>query len=123
VDAAVRAQQLGVDVIIAQGVEGGGHVAGQVPTMVLLPRIVDAVAPALVLAAGGFADARGLAAALCLGADGVVIGTRFLATPEANAHPVYKAALVAASEEDTSHYSLRARMACPSPNRLLWQGS
>jgi enoyl-[acyl-carrier protein] reductase II len=101
VEAAVRAQQAGVDVIIAQGIEAGGHVAGEVSTMVLLPRIVDAVAPALVLAAGGIADARGLAAALCLGADGVVMGTRFLATPEAHAHPVYKAKLVAASEEDT----------------------
>ena len=83
VEAAVRAQQAGVDVIIAQGIEAGGHVVGEVSTMVLLPRIVDAVAPALVLAAGGIADARGLAAALCLGADAVVIGTRFLATPEA----------------------------------------
>jgi nitronate monooxygenase len=73
---AIRARQVGVDVIIAQGVEAGGHVAGQVSTMVLVPRIVDAVAPALVLAAGGVADARGLAAALCLGADGVVMGTR-----------------------------------------------
>jgi len=87
VDAAIRAKQAGADVIIAQGGEAGGHVAGEVSTMVLLPRIVDAVAPTLVLAAGGIADARGLAAALCLGADGVVMGTRFLATPEANAHP------------------------------------
>lgn len=73
VAAAVRAKQSGVDVIIAQGVEAGGHVAGQISTMVLLPLIVDAVAPALVLAAGGIADARGLAASLCLGADGVVM--------------------------------------------------
>ena len=80
VDAAIRAKQAGVDVIITQGVEAGGHVAGQVSTMVLLPRIVDAVTPALVLAAGGIADARGLAAALCLRADGVVLDTRFLAT-------------------------------------------
>lgn len=101
VGAAVRANQAGVDVIIAQGVEAGGHVAGQVSTMVLLPCIVDSVAPALVLAAGGIADARGLAAALCLGADGVVMGTRFLATPEANAHPIYKARVVAASEQDS----------------------
>src|SRR5271166_1098300 len=101
VEAAVRAQQAGVDVIIAQGIEAGGHVAGEVSTMVLLPRIVDAVAPALVLAAGGIGDARGLAAALCLGADGVVMGTRFHATPEANAHPIYKAGLVSATEEDT----------------------
>ena len=59
VEAAVRAQKVGVDVIIAQGIEAGEHVAGEVSTMVLLPRIVDAVAPALVLAAGGIADARG----------------------------------------------------------------
>jgi enoyl-[acyl-carrier protein] reductase II len=62
-----------------------------------------AVAPALVLAAGGIADARGLAAAHCLSADSVVMGTRFLATPEANAHPIYKAGLVAASEEEPSN--------------------
>jgi nitronate monooxygenase len=119
VDAAVRAQQAGVDVIVAQGVEAGGHVAGQVSTMVLLPRIVDAVAPALVLAAGGIADARGLAAALCLGADGVVMGTRFLATPEANAHPVYKAALVAASEEDTVRTILFGHGWPHAPHRTL----
>jgi nitronate monooxygenase len=65
-------------VIIAQGNEAGGHVPGEVSTMVLLPRIVDAVAPTLVLAAGGIADARGLAAALCLGADGVVTAAEIL---------------------------------------------
>jgi enoyl-[acyl-carrier protein] reductase II len=119
VDAAVRAQEAGTDVIIAQGVEAGGHVAGQVSTMVLLPRIVDAVAPTLVLAAGGIADARGLAAALCLGADGVVMGTRFLATPEANAHPVYKAKLVAASEEDTVRTILFGHGWPHAPHRTL----
>jgi NAD(P)H-dependent flavin oxidoreductase YrpB (nitropropane dioxygenase family) len=119
VEAAVHAQQAGVDVIIAQGVEAGGHVAGHVSTMVLLPRIVDAVAPALVLAAGGIADARGLAAALCLGADGVVMGTRFLATPEANAHPLYKAKLVAASEEDTVHTILFGHGWPDAPHRTL----
>jgi NAD(P)H-dependent flavin oxidoreductase YrpB (nitropropane dioxygenase family) len=80
VDAAIRAKQASVDVIIAQGAEAGERVAGQVSTMVLLPRIVDAVTPAWVLAAGGIGDARGLAAALCLRADGVVLDTRFLAT-------------------------------------------
>ena len=119
VEAAVRAQKVGVDVIIAQGIEAGGHVAGEVSTMVLLPRIVDAVAPALVLAAGGIADARGLAAALCLGADGVVMGTRFLATPEANAHPVYKAGLVAASEEDTVRTILFGHGWPDAPHRAL----
>jgi nitronate monooxygenase len=119
VEAAVRAQKVGVDLIIAQGIEAGGHVAGEVSTMVLLPRIVDAVAPVLVLAAGGIADARGLAAALCLGADGVVMGTRFLATPEANAHPVYKAGLVAASEEDTVRTILFGHGWPDAPHRAL----
>lgn len=116
---AVRAQQAGVDVIIAQGNEAGGHVPGEVSTMVLLPRIVDAVAPTLVLAAGGIADARGLAAALCLGADGVVMGTRFLATHEANAHPVYKARLLAASEEDTVRTILFGHGWPHAPHRTL----
>jgi len=119
VDAAVRAKQAGIDVIIAQGVEAGGHVAGQISTMAFLPRVVDAVAPKLVLAAGGIADARGLAAALCLGADGVVMGTRFLATPEANAHPEYKARLVAASEEDTVRTILFGNGWPYAPHRTL----
>jgi enoyl-[acyl-carrier protein] reductase II len=80
---------------------------------------VDAVAPALVLAAGGIADARGLAAAICLGADGVVMGTRFLATPEANAHPVYKAKLVAAGEEDTVRTVLFGNGWPDAPHRSL----
>jgi nitronate monooxygenase len=119
VDDAIRAKRAGVDVIIAQGTEAGGHVAGQVSTMVLLPRIVDAVAPALVLAAGGIADGRGLAAALCLGADGVVMGTRFLATPEANAHARYKAGLVAATEEDTVRTILFGNGWPHAPHRVL----
>ena len=118
-NAAIRAKQAGVDVIIAQGVEAGGHVAGQVSTMMLLPRLVDAVTPSLVLAAGGIADARGLAAALCLGADGVVMGTRFLATPEANAHTEYKAKLVAASEEDTVRTILFGNGWPHAPHRTL----
>ena len=108
--------------IIAQGSEAGGHVAGQISTMVLLPRIVDAVGPALVLAAGGIADARGLAAALCLGADGVVMGTRFLATPKANARPVYKARLVAASEADTVFTTLFGYGWPNAPHRTLKTG-
>jgi nitronate monooxygenase len=76
---AVRAAQAGADVIIAQGTEGGGHVSWQT-TMTLVPMVVDAVAPIPVLAAGGIADGRGLAAAIMLGADGVLLGTRFLAS-------------------------------------------
>jgi nitronate monooxygenase len=79
VEAARRAAAAGVDVIIAQGNEAGGHVEGEVATMVLAPRIVDAVAPLPVAVAGGIADARAVVAALALGAEAVVLGTRFLA--------------------------------------------
>ncbi|MFT5181297.1 MAG: nitronate monooxygenase, partial [Alphaproteobacteria bacterium] len=68
----------GVDVVVAQGWEAGGHVRGTVATLPLIPAVVDAVAPTPVVAAGGIADGRGLAAALALGASGVWIGTRFL---------------------------------------------
>ncbi len=101
VDAAKRSAGAGVDVIIAQGVEAGGHIAGNVSTMVLAPRVVDAISPTPVIASGGIADARGLVAALALGAQGVVLGTRFLATPEANAHPMYKKKVLESTEEDT----------------------
>lgn len=87
VAAARRSAAAGVDIIIAQGVEAGGHVAGNIAAMALIPRVVDAIAPAPVVAAGSIADARGLVAALALGAQAVSIGTRFLATPEAAAHP------------------------------------
>ena len=119
VEAAVRSRRAGVDVIIAQGVEAGGHVAGTISTMALVPRIVDAVAPSLVLAAGGIADARGLVAALCLGADAVVMGTRFLATPEANAHATYKEKLVAATEEHTVRTILFGHGWPDAPQRTL----
>jgi nitronate monooxygenase len=101
VAAAQQAAHAGVDAIIAQGVEAGGHVAGEVAAMALVPRVVDAIAPTPVIAAGSIADARGLVAALALGADGVSVGTRFLATSESNAHPAYKERLLAATEEDT----------------------
>jgi NAD(P)H-dependent flavin oxidoreductase YrpB (nitropropane dioxygenase family) len=101
-----RSAAAGADVIIAQGFEAGGHVAGTVTTMALVPRVVDAVAPVPVVAAGGIADARGLVAALALGAEGVSLGTRFLATPEANAHPTYKRRVVEATEEQTVHTRL-----------------
>jgi NAD(P)H-dependent flavin oxidoreductase YrpB (nitropropane dioxygenase family) len=90
VSAAKRAERAGVDFIIAQGVEAGGHVAGTVGSMVLVPRIADSVAPVPVVAAGGIADGRGLAAALALGAQGVVLGTRLLAATECNTHEVYR---------------------------------
>jgi nitronate monooxygenase len=106
VSAAKRAQQAGADFIIAQGLEAGGHVSGTVSTMILVPRVVGSVAPTPVVAAGGIADGRGLAAALALGADAAVLGTRLLATTESNAHEVYKRKILAANEEDTVRTTL-----------------
>lgn len=101
VDAARRAADDGVDLVVAQGEEAGGHNYGGLPTAALVPLVVDAVAPSLVLAAGGIADGRGLAAALMLGADGAWIGTRLVATLESAAHEQYKARLVTAQATDT----------------------
>jgi len=119
VEAARRAAGAGVDLVIAQGVEAGGHVEGRVGTMVLVPRVVDAIAPVPVAAAGGIADARGLVAALALGAQAAVMGTRFLATPEATAHPLYKEKVVAATEEDTIHTLLFGGGWPDAPHRAL----
>ncbi|MGD0391166.1 MAG: nitronate monooxygenase [Acidimicrobiales bacterium] len=102
VDHARRALEAGCDVVVAQGTEAGGH-TGLVATMPLVPQIVDAVGAHIpVVAAGGIFDGRGLAAALALGADGVWIGTRFIATPEARAVTGYKDALVRTKEDGTT---------------------
>jgi len=101
VSEAVAGAEAGVDAIIAQGVEAGGHVKGTTALSVLLPTIVDAVAPLPVIASGGIADGRGLVAALSLGAQGISIGTRFLASAEARAADAYKARIVMANAEDT----------------------
>jgi enoyl-[acyl-carrier protein] reductase II len=90
----------GTDIVIAQGTEGGGH-TGRIATMALVPQVVDAIAPVPVVAAGGIADGRGLVAALSLGAAGVWVGTRFVATQEANGHDNYKHRIVEATEEGT----------------------
>ena len=100
VENAVRGAEAGADVIVAQGTEGGGHV-GWMALSVLLPMVVDAVDPVPVLAAGGVADGRGLAAALAYGADGVLVGTRFLATEESGLPAGYKRAIVASDGHDT----------------------
>ena len=97
---AVKAARAGADVIIAQGTEGGGHVGWQT-TLTLVPMVVDAVAPIPVLAAGGIADGRGLAAAIMLGADGVLLGTRFLASRESPLHPNFKQAILESDGHDT----------------------
>ncbi|MET9296430.1 nitronate monooxygenase [Streptomyces sp. NPDC003077] len=101
-DAARRAAEDGIEVVIAQGWEAGGHNYGGLPTMVGLPAVVDAVADrALVLAAGGITDGRQVAAALCLGADGVWVGTRLVASYEANVHPEHHRRLLSAQGEET----------------------
>jgi NAD(P)H-dependent flavin oxidoreductase YrpB (nitropropane dioxygenase family) len=97
---AVRAAKAGADIIVAQGTEGGGHV-GWMASMPLIPMVVDAVAPRPVLAAGGFADGRGLVAAIALGADGILLGTRFLATTESPLHANFKQAIVDSDGHDT----------------------
>jgi NAD(P)H-dependent flavin oxidoreductase YrpB (nitropropane dioxygenase family) len=97
---ALRAAEAGADVIVAQGTEAGGHVVWMA-SLPLVPMMVKAVAPLPVLSAGGIADGRGLAAALALGAEGVLLGTRFMATPEAPIHPNFKQAIVKSDGHDT----------------------
>ncbi|MET8685089.1 nitronate monooxygenase [Streptomyces sp. NPDC004732] len=101
-DAARRAVDGGVEVVVVQGWEAGGHNYGGLPTMVGVPAVVDAVGEhALVLAAGGITDGRQIAAALCLGADGVWVGTRLVASREAQVHPEHHRRLIASLGEDT----------------------
>jgi nitronate monooxygenase len=109
----------GADVIVAQGWEAGGHVWGTVSTIALVPRMVDAVAPLPVVAAGGIADGRGLAAVLALGAVGAWIGTRFLAATEAAIHPDYRRRILAAGEGDTFYGTLFDRGWPDAPHRTL----
>jgi len=98
---AIAAVEAGCDIVVAQGTEAGGH-TGQVATFSLVPQIVDALDGRIpVVAAGGISDGRHLAAALTLGADGIWVGTRFIATPEAHAVPGYKDALLRTGEDGT----------------------
>jgi NAD(P)H-dependent flavin oxidoreductase YrpB (nitropropane dioxygenase family) len=96
-----KAVDAGVDIMVAQGVEAGGHVWGKVATMVLTPAVVDAVPGTPVVAAGGIADGRGLAAVMALGAEAAWVGTRLLLAAENDAHPAYRAKVVEALETDT----------------------
>ena len=99
---AMKAEEAGVDAVIAEGTESGGHSGfDQITTMVLIPQVVEKV-KIPVIAAGGFADGRGLAAALSLGAEGIQMGTRFLATTEAIIHENYKRAVIEARDDDTT---------------------
>ncbi|MEO8924485.1 MAG: nitronate monooxygenase [Caldimonas sp.] len=100
-----RAVEAGADLIVAQGSEAGGHGGGR-STLPLVPAIVDAVAPIPVVAAGGIADGRGLAAALMLGAHGALIGTRFYASDEALGHAAAKQAIVAANGDQTTRTTI-----------------
>jgi NAD(P)H-dependent flavin oxidoreductase YrpB (nitropropane dioxygenase family) len=104
----------GVDLIVAQGTEAGGH-TGEVATMVLVPEVVDAVSPTPVLAAGGIARGRQIAAALALGAEGVWCGSVWLTTEEAETAPVVKEKFLAASSSDT----VRSRSMTGKPARML----
>ncbi|MGM0873503.1 MAG: NAD(P)H-dependent flavin oxidoreductase [Bacillota bacterium] len=99
---AIKAEELGADAVMVVGQEGGGHLGrGDVGTLVLIPQVVDAVSIP-VIASGGIGDGRGLMAALSLGAEGIEMGTRFIATKECvHAHHVYKQALLESSENDT----------------------
>jgi len=110
---AIKSEQAGADVVAAQGTEAGGH-TGEVGGLALVPQVVDAV-HIPVLAAGGIADGRGLVAALALGAQGVVVGTRFVATPEAQAAPQYREAILHSGDADT----IRTRCYTGKPARTI----
>ena len=110
----------GVDVVVAQGWEAGGHVRGTVASLPLIPAVVDAVGDVPVIAAGGIADGRGLAAALTLGASGAWIGTRFLASEEVAIHPQYQQRLLSATDNDTVYLADLFDIGWPNaPHRVL----
>ena len=111
---ATRHAAAGADIIVAQGTEAGGH-TGEIATMVLVPEVVDAVAPIPVLAAGGIGRGRQLAAALALGAEGVWCGSVWLTTEEAETDPVVKQKFLAAKSSDT----IRSRSLTGKPARML----
>jgi len=117
---AKRAVASGVDVIVAQGWEAGGHVWSKVATLPLVPAVVDAVAPVPVIAAGGIGDARGVAAVLALGAEAAWLGTRFLLADEMPIHEYYRRRLINATETDAQWYPDLYEVGWPdSPHRAL----
>src|SRR5262245_101643 len=116
---AQAAARAGADAVIAQGFEAGGHVRGTLSLSALLPAVASALRPLPVLAAGGIANGAGVAAALAAGAQGVVLGTRFLASREATATDEYKARIVAARAEDTVHTTLFGVGWSDAPHRVL----
>jgi nitronate monooxygenase len=115
-----RAVACGVDVVVAQGWEAGGHVWGGVATLPLVPAVVDAVAPVPVIAAGGIGDARGVAAVFALGAQAAWLGTRFLLAEETPVHEDYRRQLIAAAETDARWYADLYSIGWPdAPHRAL----
>ena len=119
VEEARQAVDAGVDIIVAQGWEAGGHVRGDVATLPLVPSVVDAVAPVPVVAAGGIVDGRGLAAVLALGAAGAWIGTRFLASEEVSIHPHYRERVLRGTAAETVHTMLFDVKWPDAPHRVL----
>lgn len=117
-EAAEHAVEAGADAVVAQGWEAGGHVQSEVATMALVPRVVNAV-DVPVVAAGGIADGRSLAAALALGADGAWLGTRFVATRESGAHDRYRELVTGADESDTVYTDLFDGGWPGQPHRVL----
>lgn len=115
-----KAIDVGVDAIIVQGREAGGHVIGQDGLISMLPRVVDLVGDRdiPVIAAGGIVDERGYVAALALGAQGICLGTRFVATEESYAHPIYKRKLLELDETEYTNVFGRARWP-GAPQRVL----
>jgi len=116
VDEAKTAAEAGVDAIIAQGVEAGGHVKGTVSLSALLPAVVAAVRPVPVIASGGIATGRGLVAALSLGAQGISVGTRFLASEEAFIPPEYKERILRSRFCATRRWQSGRKPVDPSPD-------
>jgi len=116
---AARAADLGVDFVVVQGREAGGHLVGEAPLMSLLPAVVDKAGSVPVVAAGGIADGRGLAAALALGACGVWMGTRFVASIESGNHPNYKAKITEAKFSDIVETTLFDGGWPDSPHRVI----
>ena len=116
---------VGVDIICAQGTEAGGH-TGDIATLVLLPQVVDLCknTNTIVVGAGGISDGRGIAACLALGAEGVWMGSRFITTDEANAHPRYKSTILKSRSDDTIRTEVvtgRPARALKNPYLLSWE--
>ena len=119
-----RVAASGVDVVVAQGWEAGGHVWGTVATLPLVPAVVDAVAPVPVIAAGGIGDVRGVAAVLALGAQAAMLGTRFLLAEEMPVHEEYRRRVIAAAETDPHWFAHLYDVGWPnSPHRALYNST